>query len=245
MRSVVIYHPMEIQAVPFHSLKEELGLVGKTVFGFHQRNDRNIFSEIPLAAYKKIENSNTHFILLGGSDKHREQARALEISNITFLDYTSDTSRIYSFLTTLDVYAHGRKDGEVNSTAMAEALHFGLPIISHTSDIHNGHVECISNAGVVVNTVDEYAEVIHKLQNDTDYLTTLSENAKVRFNEKYDLQTQIKLIEDLYTSVVKDPFPHPLRRKITAWRLRRFLVYIPMKIVSLMIKKIQKLIKSI
>ena len=39
---------------------------------------------------------------------------------------------------------------------MAEAMYFGKPIISHTSDIHNGHIECIGEGGLVVNNLSEY-----------------------------------------------------------------------------------------
>lgn len=231
-RVVLVSHPMEIDDSGTISLRNELQLENKFVFGFHQRNSDEIFSPIPLEAYKRIEHEGTHFILLGGGEQYRKQAVGLGIKNITFLDHTADPKRIYSFLKTLDVYAHGRKDGEVNSTAMAEALYFGLPIISHYSHINNGHVECIGKAGKVVHTVEEYAEELSKLQSDLAYKATLSQYAVERFKEKYELHGQIKNIESIYMDVYKNPFPHPVSRWISSFRLRYFVVAAYRKILK-------------
>lgn len=194
------------------NLREELGLSDKMIFGFHQRKDDWIYSPIPLAAYKKIEDENTHFLLLNGSDLYKKQAEELGIKNITFLPYAETQEDIYKFIKTLDVFAHGRKDGEVNSAAMAEAMFFGLPIISHTSEYSNGHIEAIGNAGAVVETIEEYALELNKLKNDKQHYENLSKNAKARFEERYGLQNQINRIVGIYEDVVKNPFPHKIRR---------------------------------
>lgn len=242
-RSVVVSHPIEIQTQEYKSLKPELGLENKLVFGFHQRNDPSIFSPIPLEAYKKIENESTHFIVLGGSVLYREQAELLNIKHITFLEHSADPVRIYSFLKTLDVYAHGRKDGEVNSTAMAEAMYFGLPIISHVSDVNNGHIECIGDAGYVAKDVEEYAKELEKIIEDKNYLNTLSRNSFKRFEELYELNRQMKHIESIYMDVIKNPFPHPIQRYISSLRLRRLFIYFPYKIAQIGIKKLKSLLK--
>ena len=80
-RSVVVSHPIEIQTQEYKSLKSELGLENKFVFGFHQRNDPAIFSPIQLEAYKEIENKNTHFLILGGSDLYKQQAAVQNKAN--------------------------------------------------------------------------------------------------------------------------------------------------------------------
>lgn len=214
-RVVLISHPMSIDNSRSKSLRVDYNLDSKTmIYGFHQRDADSIFSPIPLAAYKQIETPHTHFMLLGGSSLYRQQAKDLAIKNISFIDHSANPDLIYSFLMTLNVYTHGRKDGEVNSTAMAEALYFGLPIVSHRSSVNNGHVECIDEAGVVVedNDVPAYARELVKLRDDTDYYAKRSEAAKQRFAENYELTGQMKRIENIYESVIADPFPHPLRR---------------------------------
>lgn len=216
-RIVIVSHPMEIVETGAESLRQELGIRPEVkVFGFHQRNADSIFSPIPLLAYKKIENSNTHFLIMGGSSLYRDQAKDLDIKNITFIDHTAEQKRIYSFLKTLDVYAHGRKDGEVNSTAMAEAMYFGLPIVSHLSEVNNGHVECIADAGTVVDNVESYAEELQKLQNDKAYYQFRRQNSYKRFTDGYELNGQIKHIENIYESVINNPFPKPVKRFISS-----------------------------
>jgi glycosyltransferase involved in cell wall biosynthesis len=212
-RIVLVSHPMEID-FKGGDMRIERDLVDKFIYGFHQRKDNEIFSDLPLKAYKKIESDDTFFILLGGGDKYRIQAKELDIKNIMFLEHTGDHQKIYSFLNTLNVYSHGRKDGEVNSTAMAEAMYFGLPIISHISDYSNGHIECIGNAGRVVENIDEYVKEMILLKNDKTYYEYKSQEAKKRFEEKYELKGQMRLIEKIYEDVVKDPFPNKIRRCI-------------------------------
>jgi glycosyltransferase involved in cell wall biosynthesis len=212
-RVVIVSHPMEIDAVDAISLREKLNIgTDVKIFGFHQRHADSIFSSIPLEAYKKIESDKTHFLIMGGSELYRKQATELGIKNISFIDHSAEQKQIYSFLKTLDVYAHGRKDGEVNSTAMAEAMYFGLPIVSHLSDVNNGHVECIADAGIVVDSVDVYAAELEKLQNDFVYYEMRRRNSLKRFAENYELRGQIMRIESIYESVAENPFPHPVRR---------------------------------
>lgn len=218
-RVVLISHPIVMQNTNVHSLRTEFDIaVDTTIYGMHQRDDESIFSPLPLKAYKKMESATTHFMLLGGSKKYREQAAKLDIKNVTFVDHTADSSRIFSFLHTLDVYAHGRKDGEVNSTAIAEAMFFGLPIVSHRSSVNNGHIECIADTGLVVDQSDTagYATELKKLQADTDYYQMRSRAAKQRFAQKYELNEQMNNIEQIYADVMIQPFPHPLRRRLYA-----------------------------
>jgi glycosyltransferase involved in cell wall biosynthesis len=150
--------------------------------------------------------------MLGGSKLYQKQAAELGIKNITFLPETGDSEIIFKFLSTLNVYAHGRKDGEVNSQAMAEGMYFGLPIVSHVSEVNNGHIECIGDGGKVLATVNEYAAELSKLQSDEAYYKIKSANARRRFAEHYELRNQMKRFEAIYSDVVANPFPHPLRR---------------------------------
>jgi len=215
-RVSIISLPIEVENKPYNDLRITFALEDKFIYGMHQRPSNDIFSEIPLLAYKSIESKDTAFVILGGGAKYKEQAKSLGLKNIYFLPATGDSSVIFEFLSTLNVYSHGRKDGEVNSQAMAEAMYFGLPIVSHTSKVNNGHIECIGDAGKVVITVEEYANELKRLQLDKQYLATKQEVAKKRFQENYELSGQMKIIENIYKSVIKDPFPFPWRRRLYA-----------------------------
>jgi glycosyltransferase involved in cell wall biosynthesis len=241
-RSVIVSHPIEIQTDKYKSYKKNYGLLDKVVFGFHQRDSDEIFSPTPLIAYSKIESDKNHFIIMGGSSLYKKQAAELGIKNITFINHSADPVVIYSFLATLDVYAHGRKDGEVNSTAMAEAMYFGLPIISHTSHLNNGHIECIGDAGFVAKNQNEYDAELSKIFIDKDYRLLLSKNSKRRFLEMYEINGQIKRIEGIYKDVHINPFPHRIIRWISTLKIRRIFVYFPIKIIGIFIKKISDII---
>ena len=216
LRVVTISLPIWVPEKNFGNYRQEMDLNEQFVFGFHQRVDDNIFSPLPLMAYKQVETENSAFLILGGGDKYKQQAKALGLKNISFFPSTGDQELIYKFLNTLNVFAHGRKDGEVNSQAMAEAMYFGLPIISHFSEINNGHVECIADAGRAVNSVENYAREMRRLMDDRVYYIQKSAAAKKRFAEKYELYGQIKHVVDIYNEVIKNPFPHKLRRRFYA-----------------------------
>lgn len=211
-RIVLVSHPMEIKP-EVGDLKKELSLEGKFVFGLHQRDDDSIFSDIPLKAYKKIENENTAFVIMGGSNLYEKQAKDLGIKNFTKLPHSGNPQDIYNFLQTLTVYSHGRKDGELNSTAMAEAMYFSLPMVSHYSSGANGHVECIGEGGNVVKSIDEYSEELKKLMVDKEYFQYRKNNSKKRFMEMYDLKSQISIISKIYEDVIKNPLPYKTRRR--------------------------------
>ncbi|MFA6988638.1 MAG: glycosyltransferase family 4 protein [Candidatus Gastranaerophilaceae bacterium] len=212
-RIVMVSHPIHMPDFEYIDLSKQFGLENKFIYGFHQRNDDMIFSDIVLRAYKKVENDNNAFILLGGSEKYREQAKELDLKNIHFLGHTGDKNIIQSFLKTIDLYAHGRSDGELNSTAIAEALYYGKPVVSHISTGgFNGHVECIANAGFVVDTYEQYAEKLKELEQNKDFYEKISQNALVRFKEMYDFDTQMQNIINIYKDVVKNPYPNKLNR---------------------------------
>jgi glycosyltransferase involved in cell wall biosynthesis len=211
-RVVLVSHPTQIPDKKYKDLRVRYNLQIKFVFGFHQRANDCIFSPIPLEAYKKIENEKTAFLLMGGGEKYKEQAKNLNLKNIYFVPTNGDLEAVCNFLSTLNVYAHGRKDGEVNSTAMAESMYFGLPIVSHFSEINNGHVECIGQAGLVVNTAEEYSQELSRLMTDKQYFEYRSLESKKRFAEKYELKKQMENIISIYEDVARNPYPYKVQR---------------------------------
>ena len=202
-RSMVIPVPVEVphETKKSSSYREELGWENKFVFGMHQRNDKNIFSPIPLEAYDEIEaDGTTAFLMLGGSSNYRKQAKDLGLKNIHFLDTTSDVNLIHKFLNTLDVYAHGRSDGEQCSSSIIEGLSHSLPIISHSAP-SMGQVAQIGDAGKVVNNYREYADVMGDLLCDDKYYEQCAMNAAERYNKIYNIDSIIEKFIDLYKTV--------------------------------------------
>jgi glycosyltransferase involved in cell wall biosynthesis len=203
-RAVIISHPIEPATSPIF---DRLRISGeKIVFGFHQRVSDEIFSEIPLEAFAGLPKEKACFRIMGGSDLYRKQAINLGLSNVEFVEFSSNQSEIESFLNGLDVYAHGRKDGEINSTAIAEALRHGKPIISHRSNLNNGHIECIGQAGKVVDSAGEYMQEMKRYIEKPEILQLSTITAFKQFKNRYELSEQIEKISNIYKEVYQDGY---------------------------------------
>lgn len=205
-------NPSKIEVIPLFSelpkrskenLRRELSLKnGQFVFGLHQRVDPGIYSGVPLEAYSKIENDNTAFVLMGGGIQYREQAAALGLKNFYPVEASGDYDRIGKFLATLDVYSHGRKDGETFGLSISEAMFYSLPIISHVAPAM-GHAETISSGGIVVNSIEEYSNEMLKLMNDTEYRKMRGENSKNRFENVLSLEKNIEKVVNIFEELYK------------------------------------------
>ena len=200
-KSVIIPVPVEVPDYGTESYIEEFGWEDKFVFGMHQRDDIHIFSPVPLEAYDDIQSEDTAFLILGGSANHRKQAKDYQLKNVKFLDTTSDISLIHKFLNTLNVYAHGRSDGEQCSSAIIEGLSHSLPMISHTA-VSMGQLEQIGDAGVVVDGYEEYAQAMKNMMNNQKYYVDCKVNAEKRYRQIYDVPSIMKKFIELYKEVV-------------------------------------------
>ena len=200
-KAVIIPNPLKIPDVRDINYREEFGWQDKFIFGLHQRRDNHIFSPIPLEAYDEIEDDNTAFLLLGGSENYQKQAKDLGLKNFKHLPPVGELEPIHKFLNTLDVFAHGRSDGEQCSCAIIEAMSHGLPVISHTAP-SMGQSEQIGDAGKVTNSYQEYSEVMVDMIDDKNYYSKCAQNSKKRYNEIYKLESIIKKYADIYEGVV-------------------------------------------
>ena len=215
LRTELISHPIIIPEYNKVDIREKLGIESdKFIFGLHQRDNDYIFSDIPLKAYAEIENTHSAFIICGGSQKYREQAKQLGLKSVYFIDATDSNDIIYSFLDSLDVYAHGRYDGELNSTALAEAMYFGLPIITHPSEIYNGQLEVIDGNGFVADTYEEYAKKMKLLMQDKKVFRSCADGSRKMFLKKYEPNEQISKLMDIFDDVLSNPYTHRIRRAI-------------------------------
>jgi hypothetical protein len=199
-RAVTIPNPLKIPNVGDVNYREEFGWQDKFIFGLHQRRDNHIFSPIPLEAYDEIETDDTAFIVLGGSESYQKQAKDLGLKNFKHLPTTGELELIHKFLNTLNVYAHGRSDGEQCSCAIIEAMSHGLPVISHTAP-SMGQLEQIDNAGKVVENYEQYSSVMLDMFNDKKYYDQCASNSIKRYNDVYKLETVIQRYIDIYKEV--------------------------------------------
>lgn len=172
------------------------------VAGYHQRNDDNIFSLIPLQAFSKIEKSGRCFIIMGGGNRYKKQAKNLNLKNVHFLEHSAEAFKISKFLNTLDIFAHGRYDGETFGTVFAEAMMHGKPCLSHKSPIANAQLETMGPAGLFASNLEEYTEKLNRLFSDPDLRNQLAIRAKPYAEEHYSLKSCVEKLQKVYFGVL-------------------------------------------
>jgi glycosyltransferase involved in cell wall biosynthesis len=191
------------------NLRQQLKIPDNAIVaGFHQRNDDNIFSPIPLASFKKLKSPERYFIILGGGEKYRTQAKALNIDNVIFLEHNSDSSIIGKFLNTLDIYAHGRYDGETFGAVIAEAMLNKLPCISHKSHIANAHHETMGPGGIWASSQEDYTNKLELLFLDKNMRDKIAAKAYKYAMSNYTLDSCIKKMENLYRDLLDNQKPY-------------------------------------
>lgn len=132
------------------------------VCGLHQAAGVGVVDS--LAAFYLSQSPNDWFVILGGSDVHRQFCSEHKIRNVIFIPATSDQNIIHGFLDCIDVYAHCRGDGEVCSASIIEAMAHGKPVVSiYGSGPNFGHVSQLDGCGLVADSVDDYANKLRML----------------------------------------------------------------------------------
>lgn len=203
-KAEVIYIPVEEPCTKY-TFREELGIPGDAIVcGFHQRNDDNIASEIQLAAIHRIDDPRVHTVVLGGGSSYREQVSKLGMRKVHFLPHTGDQHVISKFLNTLDIYTHGRSDGETFGTVLAEAMFHGKPCISHyAKNGSNAMQETIGPAGYVVHSVDEYRRVLKRFVRDPDLRMSLGRAGRLYSRGNYSLPQCVRRLESIWLRLLK------------------------------------------
>lgn len=193
--------PMPVPAPASHDdLRAELGIGdGELVVGMHQRPDDGICSPIPLEAIASVARDvPVRALLLGGSPQYAAHAERLGLGSFVQLPATGDAGRISRFLNTLDVYTHGRRDGETFGLAIAEAMSHGLPCLSHRVPGNaNAQSETIGSAGYVANDASDYAAVLDLLVRDADRRALLSGRARVE-SERFSAECTVDVMATHY-----------------------------------------------
>jgi FkbM family methyltransferase len=197
-KSAVIPIPAEPPATSDH-LRRTLNIPDDAlVCGFHQRVDDGIFSPIPLAAFAGLQAPNRHFILMGGSPLYRQQAQTLHLTNIHFLDHAGDAASISRFLNTLDIFTHGRKDGETFGTVFAEAMMHGKPCLSHRTPWANGQRETMGPAGLFAKDAQDYADKLNSLMTSEPLRRALASKAKLHAEKYYSVAAAVRDLSTVY-----------------------------------------------
>jgi glycosyltransferase involved in cell wall biosynthesis len=204
-RSSVIPIPANPPASDLN-LRNELGIpAGSLVAGFHQRPDDHIASPIPLNAFNKLQKHDAWFVIMGGGDFYRRQASALGLDHVRFIPASANAERLSMFLNTLDVFAHGRKDGETFGTVLAEAMMHGKPCLSHRSGVADAQPETMGPGGLFADDEAEYVQFLSNLLSDPDLRRKLGQKGRQHAQQHYSLEGCVSQLAILYRQVLANP----------------------------------------
>ena len=103
----------------------------------------------------------------------------------------------------MDVFTHGRKNGETFSLVLTEAMSYGLPLISHSAD-SNAQEEAIGDAGRVFSKFNtySYSRKMLKLQLSTNYYKKSFEKSYSRYSNFYNEYSVLEQFSNLIDEYV-------------------------------------------
>lgn len=199
---VHVITPMVQIDMPLHKNKRDRWDLpdDKFIFGLHQGSRTGIFSKIQLEAFSKISSDRNFFAILGGGPEYQEQAEKLGLKNFKQIPAVSTSEEINSFLSCLNVFAHGRSDGEVCSSAIIEAMAHHLPIISHPG-YNNGHINQLLNCGLIATSIEQYAQAMYICENDEKIRNHMINATKEKYENECKFEVCKNKILELLTSL--------------------------------------------
>lgn len=199
-----IYNPIPYPNESKENLKKLFNIGSKTfVLGRIGRADN--FISISLEACKILKQKKLDFkyIIISPCHLTKSFVEQNELSNhVIFVEPTNDDNFIHKFHNTLDVFAHYRVDGECHSTAIAQAMSYGLPIISHYAG-WNGQIETIQEGGFVCENSEVYANKILELYQNKNLYKHVSEKSFERF-KSFSYEETIPKFEKVYLELYKN-----------------------------------------
>jgi glycosyltransferase involved in cell wall biosynthesis len=186
------------------NLRDKLGIPPSAIVaGFHQRADEHIASPIPLQAFAKAWRLDRHFILMGGGEAYRQQAKRLGVKNVHFLPHNGEMEMLSKFLNTIDIYAHGRADGETFGTVLAEALMHGKPCLTHFVDgSNNAQAETIGPAGICARGLAEYTQWLDRLFDSEELRNKYALLAAPFAQQSYSEEIAVQKLIGLYRALI-------------------------------------------
>lgn len=253
-KSSLLPIPVELPQTT-ENLRAKLGIPSNAIVaGFHQRPDDNIMSEIPLKSFSMIQNKDRHFIIMGGGISYRKQAQILNLQNVHFIEAHNDTYTISAFLNTLDIFSHGRKDGETFGTVLAEAMIHGLPCLSHKTKLANAQPETMGPGGVFADNLDSYTKALEKLFSEKKHRETLGNLGREHAHKFYTVDSAVQKLEKIYKGIMiqKEKMDQNIFKEILNKRINKIknnyyskiIVKIKIIVFNYILLKIYRLIKK-
>jgi hypothetical protein len=197
----MVYYPIPLPYGSKDNLRESLNIPnGYHIFGRTGRGAN--FSPISLTSLKRFKDMGHKFkyIILGPCDTTKYYIERLYLTeDCILIEPTNDDEFIHRFHNTIDIFLHYRSDGETFGAAVAQAMMYGIPVISHYAG-YNAQSEIISDGGYVAKEEDDYLNFLLKLTTDKEFYNTISSNAKKRAMD-FEQSKIISEWENIYVSL--------------------------------------------
>lgn len=152
------------------TLREELGIPLDAVVCGRIGRPGN-FNAIAIDGFRRAQEirPDLWYLVVAPCQEFRNAARG--IPNVVMLPESNNDRWIAAFYRTLDLFCHYRADGECHSTAIAQAMRYGIPVISHEGNPFKGNAETIGPGGRMCMDSEDYARAILDLSYPYDRRT--------------------------------------------------------------------------
>ena len=181
-------------------LRKNLNIDSDTiVFGRIGRPDN--FTPISLIAFNEFRKKiKSKYIIIGACENVKSIVKQLEMNNdVILLDCTNNDEFIERFHKTIDIFAHYRSDGEICSTALAQAMMYKIPVITHFAG-QNGQYEWLGDGGFCVFNPKEYYDIMIRLS-DNSFRKTISDNAYKFAKNNFDQDIIVEKLSLFYKKI--------------------------------------------
>lgn len=199
----VIYNPIPLPIENSDTLKEELN-IPDDYFVFGRIGRKAHFYPISYIVLKKLKDLGYKFkyIIIGACENAMNAIKYFGLQDdCIVVETTNDDFFIHKFYNTIDVFLHYRNDGECHSTAIAQSLIYGKPVISHFAG-YNGQSETIDKGGRVCQNEQEYLSFLLELLNNKPFYQQVSELAKKRGLD-FEQSKIVSQWENVYKKLIK------------------------------------------
>ncbi len=198
----ILYNPIPSPIDDNNDLREELNITDE-YYIFGRIGRKAGFHPIALQALKSLKDLGIKFkyIIIGACEQIISLINNLNLNeDCIIIEPTNDDYYIHKFHNTIDVFLHYRSDGECHSTALGQAMMYGVPIISHYAG-YNGQSETIKDGGYVAHNQNDYLKFLLKLLDNDTFYDKISINAKIRSKE-FEQNKIVKKWENIYLKLI-------------------------------------------
>ena len=183
------------------SIRKKLTILDKDiVIGRVGRADN--FDPIALQAYKLLNADNIHYFIVSPCENTKKFVKDYNLKNVHYFEPTNDDIFLDLFHRNIDIFGHYRSDGETFGVAIASAMAYGLPIVSHYGG-YNAQKATINNGGFVANDFNQYYLYLKNLIDDYSLRQKLGYNSREFVINNFEEKKVINEIEKKYMEWIK------------------------------------------